>query len=306
MVSARDAAAELLELVSPDQSRLLVHPWESPERVRWQYTPGPRSGLPLADLDDTRRASALALLRTALSERAFATAVAVMELETVLRQVEERNGRPGAERRDPQHYWFAVFGDPGQRDRPWGWRVSGHHVCVHATVVGSSSVVLPLFLGANPAVAPDGSRLLAEEEDLGRELVLSLDETQRPRAVLSGEAPSDIRTGNSTRADLAAVPTGIRYDELDDVQQARLTALLDWYVGRSTPAEQVRAEDATFSWLGGTRPGDGHYYALRAGSLFVELDNTQDDANHVHTVVRDVDRDWGEDLLTGHYRDQHG
>jgi hypothetical protein len=303
-VVPREAALELLGLVTRDQHRLLALPWESPERTRWQYTPGSRPGLALAEMDALQRDAALALLRTALSERGFASAWAVMALESVLRDLEERQGRPGFERRDPLHYWFAVFGSP-EGSQPWGWRVGGHHVCVHVTVAGSSSVVLPLFLGANPATTPDGSRTLAEEEDLARELVLSLDESRRSRAVLSDDAPSDILTGNATRAELSAVPSGIGYDELEPPEQLKLAALLDWYAGRSDPAPPVRPEEATFAWLGGTSPEEGHYYALRAGSLFVELDNTQDGANHVHTVLRDVRRDWGEDLLAGHYRHAH-
>ncbi len=299
-----EAAAALTDLVPDDQRRALALSWDSPQRVRWQYTPGTRPGLALADMDQVQRDAALALLRTGLSERGFASAWAVMALESVLHDLERSRRRRGYERRHPLHYWFAVFGDP-EGSRPWGWRVGGHHVCVHATVVGSSSVVLPLFLGANPAVAPDGSRALPEEEDLARELVVSLDEAQRARAVLSGEPPSDILTGNATRADLSAVPSGIAYAELDTGQQARLAALLDWYAGRSDPAALVVPEEATFAWLGGTDPGEPHYYALRAGSLLVELDNTQDGANHVHTVVRDVRRDWGEDLLAAHYADEH-
>jgi hypothetical protein len=300
-----EAAGALLELLPPERRADLWLPWESPARVRWQFTPGSRPGLALADMDAAQRDAALDLLRTALSERGFATARAVMALESVLRGLEERSGTDGFERRHPSHYWFAVFGTPGG-EHPWGWRVGGHHVCVHATVVGGSSVVLPLFLGANPAVAPDGSRLLAEEEDLGRQLVLSLDGGQRAQAVLSDEAPADILTGNATRADVSAVPVGIGYDDLDPAQQARLAALLDWYAGRGRPAAQARAEDATFAWLGGTGPGQGHYYALRSGSVLIELDNTQDGANHVHTVLRDVRRDWGEDLLAQHYARSHG
>jgi hypothetical protein len=250
-------------------------------------------------MDEAQREAALALLRTGLSTRGYAEARQVMELETVLRDVEARAGRPGFERRDPGYFWFAVYGEPGQE--PWGWRVSGHHLLVQTTLVGSSAAVLPLFLGANPAVSPDGSRTLAGAEDLGRDLVLSLDESQRRRTVLSDDPPRDILTGNAVRAELAAVPTGIGYDELDPAQQARLAALLDWYVGHPAPRATAPVEEATFAWLGSTEPGAGHYYALRVGTLFVELDNTQDGANHLHTVVRDVERDWGEDLLVRHY-----
>jgi hypothetical protein len=303
----RERADELIGTVSAAQRDLLCHPWNSAERRRWQYTPGPRPGLALADVDHAQRTAALHLLRTGLSDDGFATARAVMELESVLHDLERERGEPGYERRDPDHYWFAVFGDPTVRDEPWAWRVGGHHVCVHATVVAETVVVLPLFLGANPAVTPGGSRLLAPEEALGRELVLSLTDTQRPVAVLADDAPSDILTGNAARAEIGAVPTGLRYADLTAPQQSVFERLLAVYVGRGAPPATVpvRLHDATFAWLGGTAEGEGHYYAIRAGSLFVELDNTQDGANHVHTVLRDVHRDWGEDLLRSHYAQQH-
>ena len=302
--TAARRATELLDLLSPSQRRLLCQRWDTPERLHWEYTPGPRPGLGLVDMDEAQRAAALALLRTGLSDRGYAEALRVIELESVLRDKEAREGRPGFERRDPRYFWFAVFGEPGRE--PWGWRIGGHHLLVQATLAGSSSAGLPLFMGANPSVSPDGSRTLAEAEDLGRDLVLSLDDAQRRRTVLSDDPPRDILTGNAVRAELAAVPTGIGYDELGPAQQARLAALLDWYVGRPDPRAPAPVERATFAWLGATEPGAGHYYALRAGTVFVELDNTQNDANHVHTVVRDVERDWGEDLLVRHYAGHSG
>ena len=305
--SMRELAEELVDLLSNDQRDQLLDSWDSPERRRWQYTPGPRAGLALAGMDTRQREVAMSLLRSGLGEQGFTAARAVMALESVLHDLEQRRGESGFERRHPDHYWFAVFGDPAQATRPWAWRVGGHHVCVHATVAGGSVSMLPLFLGANPAVAPDGSRILAAEEDLGRELVLSLADAQRKEVVLSDEAPRDILTGNAVRAEIAAIPIGLPYADLAAPQQAVFERLLTLYVQRSAPPATVpvRVNEATFAWLGGTAAGEPHYYAIRAGSLFIELDNTQDGANHVHTVVRDVERDWAEDLLRRHYADQH-
>jgi hypothetical protein len=305
--SMRRHVQDLVGAVSDGHRELLCHQWESEERRRWQYTPGPRPGLALAAMDDAQRDAAMSLLRDGLSEDGFATARAVMELESVLHDLERQQGKPGSERRHPEHYWFAVFGDIATAGHPWAWRVGGHHVCVHATVVADSVVMLPLFLGANPAVAPGGDRVLPREEDLGRELVLSLSDAQQAQAVLAAEAPDDILTGNAVRAELAAVPTGLPYADLAATQQAVFERLLAVYVGRSAPPPTVpvRLAEATFAWMGSTAEGEGHYYAIRAGSLFIELDNTQDGANHVHTVVRDVERDWGEDLLRSHYAARH-
>lgn len=226
-----------------------------------------------------------------------------MALEPVLRSIEEDAGRPGWERREAGHYWFAVFGSPSSE--VWSWRVGGHHLCVHVTVVGSAVAPVPLFLGSNPATAPDGSRVLAEEEDLGYALLSSLAPDQLSAAVVSDRPPPDILTGNEVRAAITAVPTGIGYGDLTAGQRDRLDRLVGVYTGRPAGAVPVDLGSASFAWLGSTRPGEGHYYAVRAGTLLVELDNTQNGANHVHSVVRDVERDWGEDLLASHYRSSH-
>jgi hypothetical protein len=302
---AGEAAVRLLSLLPPARREQAHRPFDHPDRRRWTYLPGPRPGLVLREMDDPQREAAFDLLASGLSPRGYASARGVMALEAVLHDLEERAGERGAEQRHPLHYWCAVFGDPGA-DQPWGWSLGGHHVSVHATVVGDEVAVLPVFLGANPAVAPDGSRALPEEEDLGLDLVASLDHGQRRIAVLSPDAPDDIRTGRAARAEISRVPTGIAWADLDTAQQTRLRALLEWYAGRCAVPPPLSLEQATFAWLGGTAKGEPHYYAVRAGRLFVELDNTQDGANHVHTVLRDLDRDWGEDLLDRHLATEHG
>jgi hypothetical protein len=301
--SAAGAARRLLSVLDEARRRVATYPFDDEERQRWQYTPGPRGGLAVADMPPDAERAALELLRTGLSDGGYRAARAVMALETVLRGLERDVGRSGWERRDPEHYWFAIFGDPGAQ--PWGWRVGGHHVCVHVTVVGDHVRCLPLFLGANPATAPDGSRILGAEEDLGHALVHSLDAAQRAAAVLSGTAPDDILTANAARAEIAAVPRGIGYPDLSHAQRRTLTRLVACYAGRPAAPLDVDVTRAAFAWLGSTEPGEPHYYAVRADPVLIELDNTQNGANHVHTVVRDVERDWGEDLLADHYARSH-
>ena len=299
----RDLAARWLALLDEDQRAESSYPFADAERFRWQYTPGPRGGLFLDAMTPEQADAAMALLESGLSAGAFAKARAIMALEPVLRSLEQSVGRPGWERREAGHYWFAVFGSPS--DEAWGWRVGGHHLCVHVTVVGTAVSALPLFLGANPATAPDGSRVLREEEDLAYALLHALSADQLAAAVVAGRPPPDILTGNEVRAALAALPTGIGYDDLTAGQRDHLGRLVGAYTGRPAGVVPVDLVAASFAWLGSTRPGEGHYYAVRAGSLLIELDNTQNGANHVHSVVRDVDRDWGEDLLAAHYRWAH-
>ena len=299
----RDVAERWLALLDDDQRAVASYPFDDAERFRWQYTPGARGGLFLDAMTPDQADAAMTLLESGLSAGAFAKARGIMALEPVLRSIEQSVGRPGWERRESGHYWFSVFGSPA--DETWAWRVGGHHLCVHVTVVGSSVASLPLFLGANPATAPDGSRVLGDEEDLGYVLLDSLGPDRLAVAVVSDRPPPDILTGNEVRASLAAVPTGIGYDDLTAAQRDHLARLVGVYTGRPAGAVPVSLGAASFAWLGPTARGKGHYYAVRAGSLLIELDNTQNGANHVHTVVRDVERDWGEDLLAGHYRSSH-
>lgn len=304
----RAEAAAFLDSLYDGQRAVACYDLADPERHRWQYTPGPRGGLPLRDMDPTQRELAMALIASGLSARGADTARAIMALEPVLRAIEERAGRPGSERRDPLHYWFSIFGDPAGDD-PWAWRVGGHHLCLHVTVVAGEHRVTPLFFGANPARVPDGPdaglRLLGPEEDLARALLASLDEEQRSKAVVSAEAPSDILAGNAVRAEIAAVPTGLPFTDLGAQQRDRFAALVGHYLGRVRRPPDIDLETLTFAWAGGTAPGQGHYYAVRGERFLLEYDNTQNDANHVHSVWRDLDRDWGDDLLAAHYRQAH-
>jgi len=220
--------------------------------------------------------------------------------------------------RDPELYWFAVFGDPGA-DTPWSWRIGGHHVTIQLTVVEDRIVgSAPSFLGANPAVVTSGptagTRVLIGEEALARAFVASLTSEQRSVAIVDPVAPPDIHSGNGARADLVAIPRGIRHDGLTGPQKESLGQLIRHYLGRAhddvAVADWERIADAglgtiTFAWAGPLEPGRGHYYAVRGPRFLVEYDNTQDGANHIHAVWRDLTNDWGEDLLAAHYRRGH-
>jgi hypothetical protein len=241
----------------------------------------------------------------------------VMDLDDVLEELERAAGRPGWSRRGSQLYWVRVLGDP--EDEVWAWHLGGHHVAIHATVVGQELALTPCFLGAQPAVLPSGPRaglqVLREEETLARDLLAALDSDRRRVAVFSSTAPADIATRHDPVADPAVVPSGIRRGDLEDGQAGRLDALVRCYLDRAPGAVADRAwstaaeaglDDLTFGWAGSTTPGGPHYYAVKGPTLLVEYDNTQNGANHVHTVWRDLQRDWGEDLLAEHHDREHG
>ncbi len=320
-MTAADALARSvrawLDGLDAGQRARATFPFGSPERFAWDYRPGARGGLALADMRPDQRSAALGVVEVAMSARGANEVASIVALEPILGALERETGRSRFER-DPELFWFSVFGDP-DAGAPWSWRIGGHHVAIQLTVaeghiVGSA----PSFLGANPAVVPSGptagARALTGEETLARELLAGLSSEQRAIAVVDPKAPPDIHSGNSDRADLRAVPSGIRHDDLTPPQQAGLEMLIRHYLGRArddvAAAEWERIADAglatiTFAWAGPTEPRRGHYYAVRGPRFLVEYDNTQDGANHIHAVWRDLTNDWGEDALSAHYRRDH-
>ncbi len=287
--------------------------FDDSERTNWGYVPRERAGLPLKDMNVEQRAAAFELLGTGLSERGSTLARGVIELEGILGEIE---GFPWYPRRDPGLYYVSLFTGSGD-SQPWGWRFEGHHLSVNVTELGlRGQVVAPLFMGANPARIPTGPRqgyrLLAGEEDLGFELLRMLDPRQRARATIAAQTFGDIVTGSDPAVQSMAF-TGLPAAEMTVDQQRQLRRLLDLYAGRmadSAASRQLRRieeagfERLHFAWAGANQPGQPHYYRIHGPTVLVEYDNSQGDANHIHTVWRDLENDFGGDLLRKHYARQ--
>ncbi|NED99114.1 DUF3500 domain-containing protein [Phytoactinopolyspora halotolerans] len=310
------AARAFIESLEPEQRASACAPFDSPDRREFTYLPGPRPGLALDQMTAEQQALAMDLLATGLSEHGFATAQAIMQLEAILAEIEQSIGKPGWERRHPEYYWFRVLGEPGGV-QPWMWKVGGHHLCVEMTVVGEAVAGTPQFFGANPATIPHGHddggrRTLPDEEDLARALLAELTAEQRELAVTGPVAPKDILTRHDPVADVGEIPSGLLAGDMHADAQQRLVRLVRNYLERVVPeigdAAWREIDDAgldrvSFRWAGALEPGPGHghYYAVLGPTFLLEYDNTQNDANHIHTVWRDLRNDWGEDILAGHY-----
>jgi hypothetical protein len=249
------------------------------------------------------------LLATGLSEHAYAQAMVIIALEEVLDRRERwRYGRHSND------YWVAVFGDPAGDD-PWSWRFEGHHLSVTMTVLGDEVSPAPVFLGANPArVTYHGqavSRPLPLEEDLAREALTALSPAQRSVAVVADRAPGDILTGTRPRAGEQIEPLGIAASRLPGTPRAMLERMVGLYLGRlpdelaAGEAARVIAGELYFAWQGPTTPGARHYYRVQGDDLLIEYDNTSDDGNHQHTVLRRPRSDFGDDVLAEHLSQAH-
>jgi hypothetical protein len=321
--SMTTAATRFLNGLTPEQRQQASFAFDSDERLHWHFIPTetfPRKGLLVQSMNEPQRKLAHELLKAGLSQRGYLTASSIMDLETVLGALEaagrsaEAQPRNAPMVRDPERYFFSIFGTPSAKDT-WGWRVEGHHVSLHFTVVNGTLVAsTPSFFGSNPAEVREGPkkglRILGPEEDAARALLQSLDASQRAKAILDAKAPNDMLT--MAKVDISPLsPTGLAADAMTAPQRELLMKLIEVYTGymasdiaadRQARLRKAGLEKIGFAWAGETDRGKKHYYRIQGPTFLVEYDNTQNDGNHIHSVWRDFDGDFGRDLLREHLR----
>ncbi len=306
-----EACTSFLEGLSQEQRAKATYQYQDGERIFWYYPPLNRHGLALRDMDEGQRRLAHALMASGLSEKSYGQAVQIIEHEEVLGPLEKEAGRVTFVR-DPDLYYFTVFGDPGGQD-PWGWRAEGHHVSLHFSIWGDKVIsVTPFFFGSNPAEVRTGPkkglRILGPREDIAFELMNSLDSGQSSRAIIYDTAPYDILTFNSARASLP-MEEGLSVSRMSGTQKEVMAALVTEYVSQVRSDVSKQRLDAIqeegldrlhLAWAGPIEKGKAHYYRIHGGNFVVEFDNRQDDANHIHSVWRDVENDFAVDVMREH------
>ena len=308
-VSAR--AQKLLAVTAaPDRSKLQLS-FEDEPRSDWHYTPRRRSGIPWRDMNAAQRDATLALLRTALTDAGLEHMRAIMSLEIALKQIETFSRS-----RDPENYAMAIFGAPSESGF-WGFRIEGHHLSLHFTLDGDRFVTtLPQFMGANPALVPrdfepngprQGARVLGKPEDLARELMGELKGAARTKASFDQRPYGDIVSGNAAKQG-PLDPVGVEWDDLGGAEQGSLLQLIVTFAEHLRPdladarLARVRAGGMStirFGWAGSVTRGQPYYFRIQGATFLIEFDNSG--GNHIHSVWRDFQGDFGRDVLAEHY-----
>jgi len=313
------AANKWLASLTPEQRQQAALSLDD-ERTKWHFIPNEmfaRKGIQMKAMSEAQRALAHDLMKAGLSQRGYTTATSIMALEDILHVIEAPTGdaAAGGRRfaRDPLEYYVTVLGTPGPKGA-WGWRVEGHHVSLRFIVKDGAAVESsPTFFGSNPAeVRLDGPkkgfRALGPEEDAGRALLATLDETQKKTAILPIAAPNDMVTGNKVQID-PLTPSGLAASDMKPNQRDLLMKIVDVYVGymesetakeRMDRIKTAGLDKIAFAWAGETEKGKKHYYRIQGPTFLIEYDNTQNDGNHIHSVWRDFNGDFGRDLLREH------
>jgi len=306
-----EAAQKWLGLLSAEEKSAACFPFDSSERTAWYFVPlqdkdkkPTRKGLRLEVMNDLQKASAMSLVRAALSETGFRKVQTIMALENVL-AVQEKGKGPV---RNPGWYFLTLFGTPAL-EGTWGWRVEGHHLSLNFTIKdGKVASITPAFFGSNPGEVKEGdkqgTRPLATSLDTALSLIKSLNDDQK-KAALQSKAFPEVQ-GQTVSARIGA-QVGVSYQQLQPEQQKSMRQLTECYLENFHPdlqkAERDRLTDAgwdavTFAYSGTPEPGTPLTYRLQGPRVLVEFINLQADGagnknNHYHTSWRTLPSDFG-------------
>lgn len=304
-------ATQFLKSLTEDQREKAQLVFDDGSKSSWHYIPSTmfsRAGIKLAELSKNQKELFHEFLQSSLSETGYTKTTKIIDLENVLLEISGDSAM-----RDPEKYYIAIYGDP-EKDSLWAWSFEGHHISLNFTVLKNVPSLAPRFLGASPATILSGprkgERTLDKEEDLGLEMINSLNQEQQSVAIFQEKLFNDISTRNSPEVKRLA-PVGIKFDQLNPSQKNTFLSIIDEYLSTMPEElaekrmENIKGEELgelRFGWIGSTKLGEGHYYRVQGKSFLIEFDNTQSKANHIHTVWRDFDGDFGKDLIREHYK----
>jgi hypothetical protein len=306
-------ALDVLASLSAAQRHQAVYPFEAEARRDWHYVPRQRPGVALGELQPAQHELVWALLHAGLSQQGVQKTRAVIATEAILGEL---SGSPGY--RDPANYALVFFGDPAS-GQPWSWRFEGHHLSLTFTIVpGQGVAATPAFLGANPATVPApharaGFAALGTEEADGFRLLHSFSEAQKATALIQTQSFGNILSGPGRETSLQQ-RIGLALGAMTDAQRQQAMALVEAYVRNVRPdvaqtelgkLMAAGIDTLHFAWAGSQTPQRPHYYRLHGPTLLIEYDNTQNGANHVHSVWHNPINSFGQDLLQAHYQEAH-
>ena len=310
------SAKDFLSDLTSDQYSKVTFDFKSYERENWHYIPKLRNGLSRLEMNQNQLRSADDLIANSVNTNVYHQIKNIINLELILKEIEQKNGSLTFDR-NPNLYYYSMFGYPDNKE-PWGWRIEGHHVSLNFTIVDCYTILAtPSFLGSNPARIKHGkqkeSQILKDEEYFARKLFMSLDKNQQYKAVIYPVVPQEFITRASRRVEITE-PVGLAANSMNATQRRLLISLIKVYINRQSlefakktfkKIEGDGIDNIHFAWVGSEHAGQPHYYRIHGPCFFAEYDNTQDNANHIHSVWRDLNNDFGVDSLQTHYKNHH-
>ena len=306
-------ANALLEKVDNSQRTKLVYHIDSPE---WRTWTNPEfllndKGLRL-DEHENLIAPILEILKATLSQAGYDKAIGAMRTNHFLGELVK-----SPKIMNEYSYNFSLFGMPSE-DRPWGFSLYGHHLCLNIFLYKRQIIISPWFTGAEPNQIDTGpyagTRILQNEDKFGLQLMQSLspDEQKKAQVYKLMKDPAmpwgrwnqdDQRHLAGAYRDNRIIPyEGILVSSMSDHQQELVLAILNEYLlylpeqSRQMKIEHIKSffSETYFCWIGGFENDDPFYYRLQSPVILVEFDhhsgvflNNEEPAKfHIHTLLR--------------------
>lgn len=323
-----DKTNEFLNSLPKKDLALTKYDFNDTLRTKWTNLPlglAKRPGISYGNLSEESRIRFNHLLTTLLSSQGYLKITSIMNLDDILNLVY----KTAYERKmisdevfeevmnldwSYNHYFISIWGDP-KKEEPWGLKFEGHHISLNLSAVGDKYSLTPLFLGTDPAEVTiskyAGLRVLSKEEDYGIKLINSLNEEQKLIATLSKEVPQDIITNPSNKNRITQYQ-GIKANEFNKDQKVLLELLINEYLGNLEyykaneyfdKIKKSGIDEIYFAWIGSYERRRPNYYIINGPDFLIEYDNVgfQKDGNHIHSIWREKNNDFGEDILKTHY-----
>ena len=319
---ARKAAVAFLAGLTAEQRAKTKFPVDDPEWRKWMnqhfYI---RQGVSFLEMNPKQRELGFGLLKASLSAGGLKLSRDIMKLNETLGEMNDNNFVEYGEWR----YHITVMGEPS-KDKPWGWQIDGHHLIINYFVLGDQVVMSPVFVGSEPVVASmgkyKGTSILQEEPKMGLELIRTLDDAQKKKAVLNVSKTGNNNVGEAFKDNVVLDYAGLSAAAMTAAQKQSLVTLIAKYVSNMDPghakvkmAEVEKHLDNTwFAWIGGTQDSSVFYYRIHSPVILIEFDHQRPaglrsqmkdqspNKEHVHVVIRTPNgNDYGKDLLRQHY-----
>jgi hypothetical protein len=123
-------------------------------------------------------------------------------------------------------------------------------------------------------------------------------------------ARGEIESGTDLEVDPLS-PAGLMAADMTAAQRDLLMAIVDTFTATQTAdvvadrmakIREAGLENIGFAWAGPTEKGQRYHYRVQGPTFLIEHNNTQNQGNHVHSVWRDFNGDFGRDLLAEHLK----
>lgn len=308
------AAEAVVATCDETQKEALSYHVDSPE---WRSWSNPEflisdKGIRLDEINAALRDTVFGLMRATLSSEGYEKAVAAMRINHFLGELVN-----GVKVMNEFSYNLVLFGEPCA-ERPWGWALYGHHLCLNVFLYRGQIVISPWFTGAEPNIIDQGpykgTRILHEEERLGLKLMQGLSSDLQKRAqvykLMNDPAMPEGRWNKDDQRHLCGayrdnrvVPyEGPTLKEFTREQQDLVWSIAEQYLlylperSRWIRLEQLKSftDETRFCWIGGFGDDDPFYFRIQSPVVIIEFDhhsgvfltNGEPAKFHIHTILR--------------------